>query len=66
MPIYNFEVPTELEGVDTKILDPRDTYKDAAEWTKRATKLANMFTENFVKFTGNEEGKSLQSAGPRL
>ena len=66
MPIYNFEVPTELEGVDTKILDPRDTYKDAEQWTKKATELANMFVKNFVKFTGNEEGKSLQSAGPKL
>ena len=66
MPIYDFEIPTELEAVNPKILDPRDTYTDAAEWTKRATKLANMFTKNFVKFTGNEEGKSLQSAGPKL
>ena len=66
MPIYNFEVPTELEGVDTKILDPRDTYKDSEQWTKKATELANMFVKNFVKFTGNEEGKSLQSAGPKL
>ena len=32
IPYFNFEVPTELPGVDTAILDPRDTYADAAEW----------------------------------
>ena len=32
IPYFNFEVPTELTGVDTGILDPRDTYADASEW----------------------------------
>ena len=36
IPYFDFEVPTELPGVDSKILDPRDTYADAAEWDKKA------------------------------
>ena len=36
IPFFNFEVPTELPGVDTNILDPRDTYADAAEWETKA------------------------------
>ncbi len=66
MPLFNFEVPTELPGVDPKILDPRDTYIDAAEWDKKATDLAQRFIKNFVKYQGNELGKSLVAAGPQL
>jgi len=66
LPIFNLEVPTELKGVDTGILDPRDTYADAAEWDTKAKDLAGRFIKNFVKFTDNEEGKSLVAAGPQL
>ena len=59
-------MPTELEGVDTGILDPRDTYKDAAEWDTKAKDLAGRFIKNFVKYEGNEAGKALVSAGPQL
>ena len=66
IPIFNFEVPTELEGVDTGILDPRDTYADASEWQKKAEDLAARFQKNFVKYTVNEAGKALVAAGPQL
>ena len=66
IPIINFEVPTELPGVDPKILDPRDTYADAAEWTKKAEDLAGRFIKNFNKYTTNEAGKALVAAGPKL
>jgi len=52
IPYFDFVVPTELPGVDPKILDPRDTYADAAEWTKKAEDLAARFIKNFAKFTG--------------
>ena len=66
IPYFDFVVPTELPGVDPKILDPRDTYADAAEWTKKAEDLAARFIKNFAKFTGNEAGKALVVAGPKL
>ncbi len=66
IPYFDFVVPTELPGVDPKILDPRDTYADAAEWTKKAEDLAARFIKNFAKFTGNEAGKALVAAGPKL
>ena len=65
IPYFDFVVPTELPGVDSKILDPRDTYADAAEWTKKAEDLAARFIKNFAKFTGNEAGKALVVAGPK-
>ena len=66
IPIFNFEVPTELPGVDPAILDPRDTYADAAEWYTKAEDLANRFIKNFVKYTYNDAGKALVPAGPQL
>ncbi len=63
---FDFEVPTELEGVDTKILDPKDTYADAAEWDKKAQDLAGRFIKNFKKYEGDAAGKALVAAGPKL
>ena len=66
IPYFDFVVPTELPGVDPKILDPRDTYSDAAQWDEKAKDLAGRFIKNFAKFTGNEAGKKLVAAGPKL
>ena len=66
IPIFDFTVPTELPGVDPKILDPRDTYASPAEWTEKATKLAEMFIKNFKKFEFNPAGKALVADGPKL
>ena len=66
IPYFNFEVPTELPGVDTNILDPRNTYADASEWEAKAVDLAGRFIKNFSKYEGNEAGKALVAAGPQL
>ena len=66
IPYFDFEIPTELPGVDPKILDPRDTYADAAQWDEKAKDLAARFQKNFEKFTTNDLGKSLVKAGPKL
>ena len=66
IPYFSFEVPTELPGVDPKILDPRDTYADAAQWEEKAKDLAARFIKNFAKYTTNEAGKALVEAGPKL
>ena len=66
MPYFDFVVPTELPGVDPKILDPRDTYECACQWEEKAKDLAGRFIKNFAKFTGNEAGKALVAAGPKL
>ena len=66
IPYFNLEVPTELPGVDSGILDPRDTYADKAEWEAKAQDLAQRFIRNFSKYTTNEAGKALVEAGPKL
>ncbi|MBO4821960.1 MAG: phosphoenolpyruvate carboxykinase (ATP) [Prevotella sp.] len=66
IPYFDFEVPTELPGVDTNILDPRDTYADPNIWEEKAKDLAGRFIKNFVKYEGNDAGKALVAAGPKL
>ncbi len=66
IPYFNFEVPTALPGVDAGILDPRDTYADAAEWDAKAKDLAQRFVKNFAKYESNADGKALVAAGPQL
>ena len=66
IPYFDFEVPTELPGVDPAILDPRDTYSCACQWEEKAKDLAARFIKNFSKFTGNDLGKALVAAGPKL
>jgi len=66
IPVFNLEVPTALPGVDSGILDPRDTYENPADWDAKAKDLAGMFIKNFEKYTDNVEGKALVKAGPQL
>ena len=66
LPVFNLEVPVKLHDVDPKILDPRDTYADPSEWDRKAKELAGLFIKNFEKYTNNEEGKALVTAGPQL
>ncbi len=66
LPIFDFEIPTELPGVDPKILDPRDTYANPEEWEVKAKDLAERFIKNFKKYTNNAAGKALVAAGPQL
>ena len=66
IPMFDFEVPTSLPGVNPAILDPRDTYADVTEWETKAQDLAGRFIKNFVKYTGNDAGKALVEAGPKL
>ena len=66
IPMFDFKVPTELPGVATEILDPRDTYAEASQWEEKAKDLAARFIKNFAKYTNNEAGKALVAAGPQL
>ena len=49
-PLFGFQVPTALEGVDPKILNPRDTWADRSAYDAQARALVDMFAKNFAKF----------------
>ncbi len=66
LPYFNLEIPYELNGVNTNVLDPRNTYANPAEWNEKAADLAKRFIDNFDKYTDNDEGKRLVAAGPSL
>lgn len=66
IPIFNLEVPVELPGVDSGILDPRATYEDPDLWDAKAHDLGSRFIANFKRYTDNEEGERLVAAGPQL
>ena len=65
IPVFDFEVPTSLPGVDPNILDPRDTYADPKQWEEKAQDLANRFVKNFHKYETNDAGRELVKAGPK-
>jgi len=66
IPYFDLEVPVSLEGIDNRILDPRNTYADRDEWDRRAQDLARRFIDNFNQFTDTEAGRQLVAAGPRI
>ena len=66
IPYFGLKIPTALDGVDSGILDPRDTYANAAEWQEKAKKLASLFISNFEKYADTEAGQTLIKAGPTI
>ncbi|MDC9590267.1 phosphoenolpyruvate carboxykinase (ATP) [Xenorhabdus sp. XENO-10] len=66
LPIFDLAVPTTLPGVDTGILDPRNTYSDKSEWDVKAEDLAQRFIDNFDKYTDTAAGAALVKVGPKL
>jgi phosphoenolpyruvate carboxykinase (ATP) len=66
MPVFNFQIPKELPGVTTEVLNPRNTWKDKEAYDKQLRKLAEMFIENFKRYEDVPEGKEYIKAGPQL
>ena len=66
IPVFNLDVPTMVNGVDPKILNPRNLWANPEDWDKAARDLGAKFIKNFENFTDTEEGKRLVAAGPQL
>ena len=64
LPIFNLAMPQHVPGVDTSILDPRNSYDDVEQWQDKANDLAKLFISNFEKFTNTPAGSALVAAGP--
>jgi phosphoenolpyruvate carboxykinase (ATP) len=64
-PLFGFEVPTAVPGVDAKLLDPRSTWNDPEQYDRKARELAQLFADNFARRFG-DVGESVQAAGPNL
>jgi phosphoenolpyruvate carboxykinase (ATP) len=64
-PIFGFEVPVEVLGVETRLLDPRSTWRDPEAYDRKARELARMFRDNFEQFA-DEAGEDVVAAGPQV
>ncbi|MEL6871291.1 MAG: phosphoenolpyruvate carboxykinase [Pseudomonadota bacterium] len=64
-PVFGFEVPVAVDGVDPAILIPRTTWADPSAYDAQARALADMFTKNFAKFEPHVDATILSSA-PQL
>jgi phosphoenolpyruvate carboxykinase (ATP) len=62
--LFNLDIPTEVEGVPSEILDPKHTWVDKDSYDLSAKKLAQMFVENFKKFENVSD--DIVSAGPKF
>ncbi len=65
-PVFNLWIPKEIPGIDSAILNPRNTWKDKQAYDKTRLELAKKFIENFKQFMDNEEGIKLAEVGPKL
>jgi phosphoenolpyruvate carboxykinase (ATP) len=63
-PNFGFEVPVEVPGVDTAILDPRNTWADKDEYDRTAAKLVDLFNDNFAQFADHVD-EGVRQAAPK-
>lgn len=66
MPIFDLDIPKALHDVDPNLLNPREAWADKAAYDVQAARLAQMFMDNFKKFTNTPEGKAVEQAGPKI
>ena len=64
-PIFRFKVPKSCNGIDSKILWPKNTWEDKSAYDATAQKLAKLFHENFKQYKG-KSGAEIIVAGPMV
>ena len=66
LPVFNLQIPKHINGVDDKILNPRNLWADKNAYDASLRKLGGMFIENFKLFTDTPNGRNLVKAGPQI
>ncbi len=62
--VFNLMIPKTIPLVDTKILNPRNSWKNQDAYDEERERLAGMFKENFSSFTDSQKGQELIKFGP--
>ncbi len=65
LPVFNLKIPSNIRGVDSKILDPRKSWDNEEVWKNKANELAKLFINNFDQFCDNVNGMDLATYGPK-
>ena len=65
-PIFGFEIPKDIDGVPSGLLNPKATWANGSDYDEALKKLGMMFKQNFEKYTDNDAGKALVKVGPKL
>lgn len=66
LPVFNLKIPKTLKGVETEVLNPRNTWKDKESYDETKRKLASMYIKNFKKYLTLESEFDFTAAGPSL
>ena len=66
LPVFNLKIPKTLAGVETEVLNPRNTWSVKSEYDETTKKLAGMYIENFKKYLTLESEYDFTAAGPTL
>ncbi|MEI6123115.1 MAG: phosphoenolpyruvate carboxykinase (ATP) [Bacteroidota bacterium] len=64
--VFGLMIPKAVNGVNSKILNPRNIWTNPADWDTSAKSLGEKFIKNFENFTDNDEGQRLVGAGPKV
>lgn len=63
-PVFGVSMPTEVPGVPSDILNPRNTWEDKDMYDKKAAELAALFNKNFQKYA-DHASEAIRSAAPK-
>lgn len=65
LPLFNLKTPKKLANIPSDILDPRNAHENPSDWELKAKELADLFINNFTKFTDTDHGKELSKFAPK-
>lgn len=64
--VFDLAIPKALEGVESMLLNPINTWSDKNAYITTRDKLAHMFIQNFKRYEDVKEGIEFSKFGPKI
>ncbi|EOI4812065.1 phosphoenolpyruvate carboxykinase (ATP), partial [Campylobacter coli] len=64
--VFDLAIPKALEGVESMLLNPINTWSDKNDYIATRDKLAHMFIQNFKRYEDVKEGIEFSKFGPKI